>query len=50
MGHSTEETSREFVEGRTLGKFTLKEETSMEPSESQETTETKLGRIDLSPL
>ena len=45
MGRSTDEASREIVEGRTLGKFNLKEETSMEPSESQITTATKLARI-----
>ncbi len=45
MGRSTDEASREIVEERTLGKFNLKEETSMEPSEFQETTATKLERI-----
>src|SRR3990167_240174 len=45
MGRSTDEASREIVEGRTLGKFNLKEKTSMEPSESQITTATKLARI-----
>ena len=33
------------VEGRTLGKYTLKEETSMKAVEFRETTVTKLERI-----